>query len=516
MEKTSSRIDGIEKFGQLNRLQRGSIIEHRRYTANGLIENLRQQLEPRTIRLDLNYFLWVVPALLVLATAYLLAVNGQETWAYFSGVEEAGFSITTGVWDDGQGTSIQVHRRVLSYEEPQPGAQHVRVWFETCAKNTGEQPTNQLKLDDIIQINENNTQFQELLTQPVDLSEHPLLQPDEEHCYEYPVDVPYRAGAVYRSVAWMTITNHSGWLPGSHHCPRTDACAFGPEEKLSFELPDDLAMDLFVPLTGENMLQPASVEASVDSRLIMGSDQARVSGQVCVTNSGAGATRDLEVMLQLFEISNGQLRPMDGRYSQIRPEEPLPPGESRCYDHVIDINANPQSSYMAVTWVAISNFSDWLPGDANCPGEAMCLHGVEVRLMLPVEIEDVSEVEPSSTPTVTATPVVSPTETLLPTNTIQPQAGAQITPTLTPTVQATASNTPKDAQTQAPTQTLPASTATVTPTVKPDAAGGIQPSPTPQPDPTATIKPVEEPGSEVAPTQTIIPTVKAETQTPTP
>ena len=52
-------------------------------------------------------------------------------------------------------------------------------------------------------------------------------------------------------MAYVTITNHSGWIPGGHNCPGPDLCEFGPAPKSGFEMPPP------PDIGGDNISSPA-------------------------------------------------------------------------------------------------------------------------------------------------------------------------------------------------------------------------------------------------------------------
>jgi hypothetical protein len=74
----------------------------------------------------------------------------------------------------------------------------------------------------------------------VDVSGRPVLEPGMAYCFPYfksftPSEDPE---AKYRNSAEVTITNHSGWMPGGKHCPGPELCPFGSTEKEDFDFSD--------------------------------------------------------------------------------------------------------------------------------------------------------------------------------------------------------------------------------------------------------------------------------------
>jgi hypothetical protein len=108
---------------------------------------------------------------------------------------------------------------------------------EICVTNGGSFATENLSIIDEVQYKVGGGQFQQLTTLAVDLSAKPVLAPGDSYCYPYRVDFTPAAGASYKNVAHVTITNHAGHLPGGNQCPGPDLCPFGPDPAADFSLP---------------------------------------------------------------------------------------------------------------------------------------------------------------------------------------------------------------------------------------------------------------------------------------
>lgn len=109
---------------------------------------------------------------------------------------------------------------------------------EICVTNGGDLATENLKIVDEIQYKIGSGQFQTLITFQVDLGAYSVLAPGSSHCYPYKIYITPQPNAKYRNVAHVTITNHSGYLPGGGHCTGPDPCPFGPNPKSAdFRLP---------------------------------------------------------------------------------------------------------------------------------------------------------------------------------------------------------------------------------------------------------------------------------------
>jgi hypothetical protein len=124
------------------------------------------------------------------------------------------------------------------------GTDTIGVEGEICVTNGGSFPTEGLTIIDTVQYKTGSGQFQDLVSAAVDTSAKPVLGGIEEYppggetyCYPYEIDFTPVAGAQYRNVAHVTITNHAGWIPGGNNCPGPDVCPFGPDPKVGFDLP---------------------------------------------------------------------------------------------------------------------------------------------------------------------------------------------------------------------------------------------------------------------------------------
>jgi hypothetical protein len=78
--------------------------------------------------------------------------------------------------------------------------------------NGGERPTEGLKIKDVVQIKTGSGKFIDYKECPIDVSSKPFLNAMEGHEYPYECLFEPVPGAIYRNTAFVTITNHSGWL----------------------------------------------------------------------------------------------------------------------------------------------------------------------------------------------------------------------------------------------------------------------------------------------------------------
>ncbi len=107
---------------------------------------------------------------------------------------------------------------------------------QICVTNGGAATTENLTIVDQVEYKTGPGQFQDLpgASQTITPAQ---LAPGATGCYDYNIAFTPVAGAQYRNVAHVTITNHSGWLPGGPHCAGPEPCPFGPDPKADFSLP---------------------------------------------------------------------------------------------------------------------------------------------------------------------------------------------------------------------------------------------------------------------------------------
>lgn len=113
---------------------------------------------------------------------------------------------------------------------------HYGVSGQICVTNGGSVTTENLRIVDQVQYKVGSGQFQDLPGATLTMTPAQLA-PGQSACYPYSIEFTPVDGAVYRNVAHVTITNHSGWLPGGRNCPGPEVCPFGPNPKADFSLP---------------------------------------------------------------------------------------------------------------------------------------------------------------------------------------------------------------------------------------------------------------------------------------
>lgn len=197
--------------------------------------------------------------------------------------------IQTGNWrPSGQaGTTLSAEKTAEGFAEEFNEEIVYGVHGEICVTNGGERATEGLAITDIIQVKMGPGGFENYYSETIDLSEKPILGPQETHCYPYQIsfELPDDAKAGFRNTANVTITNHSGWLPGGNHCEGPEPCPFGPTPKTGFELPEPPTMATEL-LATQNIF--TTTLETIDGEAFYGAQ-----GEICITNIGSHYTKGL-------------------------------------------------------------------------------------------------------------------------------------------------------------------------------------------------------------------------------
>lgn len=148
------------------------------------------------------------------------------------------------------GTSIEVTLTARGFKVGEAESVY-GVEGQVCVANGGDFPTENLTILNLIEVKDGTGPFENFLDFDVDTSGKPTLEPGQTHCYTYfKTFTPLEGSKTkYRLTAGVTITNHSGWMPGGNHCPGPETCPFGPNEKADFDLSELLpgAESIFTP-----------------------------------------------------------------------------------------------------------------------------------------------------------------------------------------------------------------------------------------------------------------------------
>lgn len=121
--------------------------------------------------------------------------------------------------------------------EPSCPKPNYGVRGKICVKNTGDKPTQNLRILDQVQVKDKSGKFVALPGAALLITPDEPLKPGEQRCFSYQILFNPGTYKTFRNTAQVTITNHSGYLPGDPHCPGSGPCPFGPEPKADFNLP---------------------------------------------------------------------------------------------------------------------------------------------------------------------------------------------------------------------------------------------------------------------------------------
>lgn len=178
--------------------------------------------------------------LLLAVTGLILAARLiPGAYAYFNSVRHEEMIISIDGFDAG---AVLKGKLTSTAFEPAPAAVEMasslpRAWMETCVENLGKDPTEGLEILAILRMKDGD-ELRELLRETVDVSEQPVIQPGEKHCYAYPLAAEYDPEQIYQAVAKVSVTNLGGWLPNSENCPGTEPCRKGIKLIAEFRVPE--------------------------------------------------------------------------------------------------------------------------------------------------------------------------------------------------------------------------------------------------------------------------------------
>lgn len=132
------------------------------------------------------------------------------------------------------GASLLVEKTATGFRELLPdGTEVFGVSGEICVTNTGDLPTENLKITDVPQFKTEPGMFMDLVPPTdMDVSANPVLDPGESHCYPYKIIFTPVEGATYRNLATAIVTNHPAH-PGEE---------FGVQATAEFTLPEALIL----------------------------------------------------------------------------------------------------------------------------------------------------------------------------------------------------------------------------------------------------------------------------------
>lgn len=162
------------------------------------------------------------------------------------------------------GTTLSATKTATGFAEEREGVTIFGVRGEICVSNGGERPTEGLTILDTVQTKNGPGQFQDYMSEPVDVSAKSVLEPGQEHCYAYEFTFAPLDGekVKYRNMVSVTILNHSGWLPGGNHCESPDPCPFGPNPKADFTLPEEVSPPVELPSTEPILTEAPTIEGA--------------------------------------------------------------------------------------------------------------------------------------------------------------------------------------------------------------------------------------------------------------
>jgi hypothetical protein len=195
-----------------------------------------------------------------------------------------------------------------------------------CVTNTGDVPTADLAITDVLQWKmPGEREWKPLVSTTVDVSGNPVLDPGESDCYPYEFTFTPIPNAIYRNVAYVTITNHGGY-PG---------VPFGPAPKSdSFRLPKKptvVEVDESASVSDEEHCPAGFTCAPSETGPWRFEDSGSVSFTKTITNeSVCDATAELRNVATLTEGDTHETRTAEAVVHLTAPPCPVPPPSVGC------------------------------------------------------------------------------------------------------------------------------------------------------------------------------------------
>ena len=99
-------------------------------------------------------------------------------------------------------------------------------------------------------------------------------------------------------------------------------------------------------------LTPSRTEISL-------TNQYRVAGQICVTNTGAGATEGLKIVDTVqYRVGEDSFVDLPGASFTLLPSDPILPGHTQCHPYEITFAPVPEAEYRNGARITLTNYSD--------------------------------------------------------------------------------------------------------------------------------------------------------------
>ena len=333
--------------------------------------------------------------LLLLILIAFAAFQKGNIQAFLVDFENAPASIFAGIWEVDEETKLEASNSTVGFLDE--GVYGVRG--QVCITNIGNYPTSNLEVSTTVQARIGDAEFVDYVSAPLALNENPEISPSESHCYPYEVTFapPPNEDVTYRKITEIRIDNYAGWLPGQKHCPGSDSCPFGLDIATKFDLPKQPEPELLDTTISAKQLVYGQIE-TIEGKVYYGAN-----GKICVTNNGNNATKGLNIYIAVQnQVSDTYIDKATATLNtNLHPI--LTSGDTFCYPYEMSF-PDPDEKIVeprVLAFITISNHTDWMPGDASCPGPDVCYFGPILETNI-----DLTANNP--------TPKVTPTKTLVP------------------------------------------------------------------------------------------------------
>ena len=162
----------------------------------------------------------------------------SATGSWFNATDSLDFTVWTGDASPTIGTSLSAEASAIGFYDE--GLKEFGTEGKICVTNQGDVATIDLRISGLIEYkSKDSAGYQPLFGTDFELPTPGTLVPDENRCYSYRTTFNPIEEVNYRMAATVSITNHSGWMPGGPHCAGTAPCPFEQTVRTEFTIPVD-------------------------------------------------------------------------------------------------------------------------------------------------------------------------------------------------------------------------------------------------------------------------------------
>jgi len=135
--------------------------------------------------------------------------------------------------------------------------------------------------------------------------------------------------------------------------------------------------DVLNMFNGDSAAEQYTVTVTKDN----GTETYLADGEICVTNGGAYATENLNIIDTVqYKVESGQFQDLVSYTVDLNGFSVLDPGANHCYPYSVTFTPVEGAVYKNVAHVTITNHAGWRPGGYKCPGPELCPFGPDPKV----------------------------------------------------------------------------------------------------------------------------------------